>query len=124
MIFSNRNRISLLPRRIDHTNLAPYVLGESAEECVHRAEAGFSEEDTFSFDTYLAGVIAEGVERLRARSIGYPHGMTEAEWDDVLRRIVKGFREYNDEKRFFDRCTPAYEDAFDLLREHFPSLWD
>src|SRR4051812_15827976 len=88
-----------------------------------RIERGFSEEDTFSFDYYLANVIAGGVARLRERGLGHPAEITFEEWMAVLAKIEKGFAAYvaddsdnvgNDE----------WSEAWDLFRRWFPALWD
>lgn len=93
------------------------------DSAAQRAEYGFSEEDTFSFDYHLARVIAGGVGRIAERGHGYPEEMTEEEWRAILEEIVLGFRLYAQRKPFND-VPPEFDRAFDLLREWWGHLWD
>lgn len=86
-----------------------------------RARHGVSREDAWSFDHYLAGVIAEGVEELRRQSNGHPFDLTPEEWDDILARIETGFAHYHDHEEWLHEDV---QDAMTLFAEWFPHLWD
>lgn len=93
-----------------------------------RSKRGFADEDTWSFDTYLASVIAGGVRVLQERSFGYPAGLTEEEWQNILDTIANGF-EYYVEHKFefddaFDEPDNQFEVAFKLFHDYFGHLWD
>lgn len=93
---------------------------------VQRARSGWSVGDAFSFDDYLARVIAEGVEHLRERAHGHPCELTMEEWDEILRKIAEGFRFYvekNYEVFGVDK-DPRYVEAMALFAQWMPGLWD
>lgn len=86
-----------------------------------RAKYGYSVQDTFSFDEYLAKVIAGGVNQLRLRHYGPPTGLTESEWDAILDKIVSGFNDYSAEGYHENNDS---REAMKLLIEYFHDLWD
>lgn len=86
-----------------------------------RGKRGYSEADTWSFDTYLAQVIAGGVGRLSERNFGYPHGMAPEEWSSILEKIAKGFGETD---KWGDYNQPAFDEAMELFSKYFHDLWD
>lgn len=93
---------------------------------IDRARYGVGVEDTFSFDRYIAGVIAEGVRSIRERSIGYPHELTESEWDEILAEMEHGFRRWADKDSFGDEEArlPEVKRSLKLFKRHFEDLWD
>lgn len=119
-----------------------YIIGTNRKSRRERADRGFSTEDTFSFDTYLAGVIANGVAELRDRCDGRPLGSPGAllpdraidsgrpteeesrqanrEWRAILDSIATGFAKYAETEVRDDDV----DEAFRLLREWFGALWD
>lgn len=86
-------------------------------------KTGPSTEDTCSFDFYLAGVIAEGVEMIAKRGIGYPTILNgQEEWTAILDEISLGFRNYCTADNG-DR-TPELERSLELLSTWWGALWD
>ena len=102
-----------------------------------RAQRGFSVEDVWSFDCYLAGVIAGGCRELARISHGAPTSCyanpdaieqaTKADsdeamecWKGILEDIARGFEGY----AINDTPTPEFHRAFTLLRKHWGDLWD
>jgi hypothetical protein len=93
-----------------------------------RARHGYSDPDLWSLDHTLARLIIVGTERMQ-HGIGYPgNGITFEEWHAVLAQIETGFR---NRVALYDGCRMAtpeddaeFAAAFDLLKEHFWSLWD
>jgi hypothetical protein len=52
-------------------------------------------------------------------------GVEPAEWDSILDRIVAGFAGYEDYKFSHDNSNAeAQREAWTLLVEWFPALWD
>lgn len=96
---------------------------------VQRANRGWSDEDTWSFDHYLSGVIAGGVARLRKDAHGYPEGESPESWDRILGEIVEGF-ELLAKDEYSNGLAPSGEEkvkidrAFDHLRTYYTALWD
>lgn len=93
-----------------------------------RATQGYSTKDTWSFDEYLAKVIAGGVKELRDRNFGYPRGLDQDEWKAILTDIVDGFELYTKHqytyKEIPDKDQAKIDEAWHLLQEYFSGLWD
>lgn len=113
-----------------------HVVGVKPENHQQRADRGYSTPDTFSFDHYLAGVIAGGVRELRARQVGHPaelsedpkgHHTDDAQdvWNALLDRIATGFEIYTRSDGPVNRfADPKVQDAMTLFAKWFPHLWD
>jgi hypothetical protein len=96
-----------------------------------RVNHGYSWNDWISFDTYICQVIADAVQDFRLHGAGYPMGMDEAEWHDILHKIEDPLRWWATEK--FDNNLDAkgeiqkYKEAqaaMALFAEHLGSMWD
>jgi hypothetical protein len=108
---------------------------------IQRGRNGYSREDLWSFDTYLAGVIAAGCRELAEISHGAPgallptdgsnpSGVDESpeafeqameEWREILDTIATGFEAYADSE---DLEAPGFQVAFAKLRMWWGALWD
>lgn len=92
-----------------------------------RARRGYSTEDTFSFEDYLADVIIGGLTELRNRNLAHPGGLTPEEWRAILDEIIIGFKVFQDpEGRFSDdpAVRAKMDRGWELFQEWFPALWD
>ena len=114
-----------------------------------RAVRGWDDKAIWSIDVYLSGQIPQLVRRLKEVTHGTPTEMFEegdwdeekyeykegtleiaaAKWNGVLDEIAEGFEEYYALSVGYNCSQEAWESekflrAFDLLKEHFPSLWD
>jgi hypothetical protein len=99
-----------------------YLGDEARAAKKFRGEHGYHETDAWSFDTYLAGVIAGGCRVLIDKNHGHPARLKNAaEWEAILEKIATGFELYvkND-----DVQQPEVREALDLFREWFADLWD
>lgn len=95
-----------------------------------RSRRGFSTYDVWNLDGFLAQTIADTIAHLRDHGHGYPGNVSgEEEWNDILTRIEVPLRSWaehhydmdlDEEDRWMSRCNEALE----LFREHFFSLWD
>lgn len=114
-----------------------HVIGRDAASYDQRGARGFSDDDTFSFDSYLAGVIAGGVRALQERGIGCPGdfmattGMTVEErtekWRELLGEMAEGFEAYlhqNEHGPWLQGPPASFTRSWDLLTEWFGALWD
>lgn len=96
-----------------------------------RIKNGYSWYDWISFDTYVCQVIADACQGFRLHGAGYPTGMTEEEWHDVLYRIEVPLRWWAEQK-FENDLDPKAEmikykeaqAAMALFSEHLGSMWD
>lgn len=101
-----------------------------------RASKGWSVEDTYDFDAYLAGVIVGGVGALRDSLHGYPGELDGAPdpmaaWDSILELIQRGFGHIVDDDWLLAdgqeeraRIEAEQEQAKRLLVYWFGALWD
>jgi len=71
---------------------APNDLYRKIKKMVQRAYRGWSNEDTWCFDFYLADVIENGLIHLKNTACGYPANLTEEEWNNVLKKIILTFK--------------------------------
>ena len=56
-----------------------------------RAKQGYSYQDCWSVDWYLADIIPKMVRQLKNNAHGHPGDITEEEWSDVLEDIARAF---------------------------------
>ena len=97
----------------------PFMDSNSKRE---RGENGWCDSDTWSFDRYLAGVIAAGVRHI-GEFEGYK-GESADEWGKTLDAIATGFEAYNAPGAFHDEAAwKACSKSLKLLRKSFPVLW-
>lgn len=89
-----------------------------------RARRGYSEQDTWSFDGYLASVIVGGVTDLRERRIGYPSGLTPEKWDEILGKIIDGFTVIQQDDPLSPEQQAVFDEAVALFGRWFQALWD
>lgn len=131
-------------RYLDHNRLWPSSLRNNAKMFIQRGRRGFSRVDTFDLHTYLSRVIADSVTHLKEHSIGWPgEPMTLEEWDEILDKIILGFRSaiekdscYKDYDNPDEEAAEAeyqakmakldaqFDEGFDLFKKYFFHLWD
>jgi len=64
---------------------------------IQRGKRGWADCDTWSFHTYVAKIIKEGTEYLLEHQHGYPSGLTDERWREILKEIVWAFDYLNNE---------------------------
>lgn len=95
-----------------------------------RAKRGFADEDVWSFDVYLAGVIAGGLTVLRDNLHGCPPELCEngdvdlgmKRWEAILTEIIAGFEKYHDEDDLLS--PPEVQRSLELLVKWWGHFWD
>ncbi len=89
-----------------------------AEQPIHVAELT-------SLDVHLAGYIGRAVRDFSIAEKGTPPGLTADEWQRRLVEIADGFELYASVDGQVDApdLQARFERAFDLLRDHWGSLW-
>ena len=96
-----------------------------AKMFIQRGRQGYSTEDTWSFDSYLAEVIAGGLTELRGRNISHPMRFSPEEWLDILDKIIAGFSQYDDWHFYLDPQGPKeMKIALKLFKKYYGSFWD
>lgn len=101
------------------------------EKWIQRSRRGFSDEDVWSFDTYLAGIIVAGLTVLRANFHGCPPELCEngdvdagcEAWRAILTEIIDGFQAYHDNDGL-QATTPEFERSCELFVKWWGHLWD
>jgi len=96
-----------------------------------RGMYGWAPCDTWSFDTYLAKVMSEGLAYLSTNSRGYPSDYTENEWSEKLSywsTILYKYQKLNDDE------DPSLGHEFEVTKEtvsvikeladNWTKLWD
>lgn len=107
-----------------------------AEHFVERGKRGFSTEDWWNFDTYIAWVIANAVEKMKADGhtmFNYPDEPVE-KWEELTNAdydtMIKGFSEWASGKYDVSEGDEAnqmvanLDAALDVFKYRFKSLWD
>ncbi len=93
---------------------------------IERGRRGWSVQDTWSLDTYLARVMAESLAYLRVHAHGYPANITAEGWDAILTEMEGGFRRWtehfddSDEEEAYRQVQASIQ----LMHEWFANLWD
>ena len=120
-----------------------------ARTFITRGRKGWAPRDVWGLDAFLcrvagdefawlAGLIGETVLELNRTCHGHPCDMTAGQWRDILLEISMPLRRYKthwdqltDETRTREvnqaeaqRVMDEAADAFRLLADHLPSLWD
>ena len=96
--------------------LTPDVYWSEITTLWQRAMRGYSWYDVSDLDAYLCHVIEGGCRAMAKNIVGVPGEMTAEQWRDTLLLIADSFNSQNDDD------FPTRE-SWDLLREHFCSLW-
>jgi len=89
-----------------------------------RGRRGWSDRDTWSFDCYLASILAGGLTHLRDTGHGYPPDLSPERWRAILTEMADGFAAYESEMENCQGMPPRLVRSLDLLREWFGALWD
>lgn len=91
---------------------------------IQRGKRGYADGDVWNFDSYLSSVIIGGLKDLRKNTHGYPSGLTEAEWDETLARIIEGFSQTADDIEDRPEAKRKFNNGFVEFRYWFHGLWD
>lgn len=90
-----------------------------------RIKQGFSRYDFWSFDTYIAAVIANYAEYAMENGLGYPANVVnEHEYRQILEKIRVGFANYAEHKFDLEYDDALFKEAMDLFKEYFYDFWD
>lgn len=113
---------------------------------IQRGKRGFSDADTWNFNTYIAQVIASGLKSLEKNAHGHPMNVKSMEeWSEVLKKMIIGFEaavqlDTESFALFTKQKNGSYkmetnmalvadlskkkDEALDLFKIYFGNLWD
>lgn len=101
-----------------------------------RGRRGWADRDLRDLDTYLCGVIAGSVTRLRDTGQGHSTDLSQDDWHDTLTRIAGPLRTWSRGPRTVDgestqarreredREYAEAQDALRLMADRLRDLWD
>lgn len=92
-----------------------------------RGRRGWSDEDLWSFDVYLAKTMASGFRALADRTHGWPSDQfdTFEDYQQFLRRIADTLEHWTTVDGFCDRAAfEAAQQAMREVAEHWGTYWD
>lgn len=93
--------------RAPHLKINAFFRG--CKMIIERARNGYARHDLWDFDSYLTVMFSKAFEELALNHYGYPHGMTDEEWTDILHEIASCFRDYNPDTSSYQN---EYEEAY------------
>ena len=98
---------------------------ERWDECVaQRLERGFDYSELWNLDYTIARFILPRLKAFKESTGGYPYGMTNDEWHNILDRMIEGFELIvKDDIEVNEEEEKKKVEALDLLRDNFFSLW-
>jgi len=81
--------------------------------------------DLFSYDAYIARVIARDLKVFKKRKGGYPSILTEESWDAALDEMIFGFEHIEKCEGLISDCPDCErsQKGIELFAKHFKSLW-
>ncbi len=94
-----------------------------------REKDGFSIQDWFGFDVYIAGVIAKACTMFRDHGLSYSSTCDSLEeWQAILTQIVHPLEDYieawHNSPENIDESYKQAVKAMHLFAENFGSMWD
>lgn len=86
---------------------------------------GFHFEECWCLDHSIACYLLPRLVHLKKVMNTYPDGLTPEEWDEVLGKMIHGFKLIAEDKLFYNsENLAAAHEAIDLFAKHYFSLWD
>jgi len=117
-----------VPLKWEWESLTPWM----PKYLIQRAIHGYSDYDLCNFYGHLAQIIVSGLRDLKKDRHGYPGGLNNREeWDEILDKIIFGFRLMIDDEWWYirddgtipDNPNIDIEDAKKYLMLYFEALW-
>ena len=101
-----------------------HSLRRNIEARCQRFIRGYAEEDWWDLDLFLAHLLPILLRKRKENAHSRPRKTTSKEWANILEKIAQGFDEAALIKDVGDGDIDKFNEAMDLLKEHFFSLWD
>jgi len=96
---------------------------------IQKLRRGYSDEDLWDLGNHLAEIILPRLKDFkRVNTHGYPNGLTESKWDEILNKMLYAFENTVNEPDFdfntYDDTQKKIQEGFELFGKYFQSLWD
>lgn len=92
-----------------------------------RLERGFDDSETWSLRDTIADFIVPRLERFNELTVGCPVGLTENEWNQILKKILWSFKFVqgldNMERTPTNKEWKQYQQGIRLFAKYFTNLW-
>lgn len=91
-----------------------------------RRTRGWDDSELWSLDFTIISFVLPRLKRFKEIIISYPGDITPEEWKEILQKIINAFEYLEKEENYpiEDDKIKQVEEAMDLFREYFFSLWD
>ena len=82
--------------------------------------------DTHSMDHTLANIVLPMLKQFKEGNHGYPHGLTEKKWDNILDKMIYSFEKKLSEDAYDlnDKEQKKMQEGFVLFGKYYQNLWD
>ena len=95
--------------------------------CYQRIKYGWCDKDTWNIDMWFLAIIPPMLQHLRDNKHGYPEGMEEDEWNNILETMIAVFTKADNKVN--EELTPEEADeyknkGFEFFSKYFWNLWD
>lgn len=84
-----------------------------------RKERGFDDTETWNLDCAITLFITPRLERFKELNCCHPSEMTAEQWDEILQKMINGFKTYSSS---IDE-TEEFTEAWELFTKYFRGLW-
>ena len=93
---------------------------------------GFSDSETWGLYEVIIDFILPRLIRFKEVNNGYPAGMTQEEWDNIIDKMIFSFQWFKDDDKFLHTTMNVderaagerkYEEGIDLFAKYFRYLW-
>lgn len=91
---------------------------------IQRGKRGWADCDVWSMDWYLIKTITPMLKHLKNVNHGYPYGITEEEWNNILSEMIAGFEagKHVLDDNYLDEIQPDWYDASKETKELLSGL--
>jgi hypothetical protein len=97
-----------------------------------RVFRGYDDLATWNLESHIAELVNKVTLDMADNSVGYPNGLTEKKWKEILQQISFGFGSYIEMRSGFylstdpeyKRLKKEFHKGMVLFAKHFGSLWD
>lgn len=97
-----------------------------------RVFRGYDDSANWNLETYLADLINKITLDMAENGCGYPNGLNEKKWKEILQQISFGFGSYLEmssgvysfKDKEYKRLEKEFKKGLKLFTEYYGNLWD